>query len=82
MEFLSFEDETGLVECTLFPKVYEQHCHLLAACGPLLLEGYLEEDFAARTLTVERVGGASSGFSFSLQQNPPQRQRGKVSAFT
>jgi DNA polymerase-3 subunit alpha/error-prone DNA polymerase len=82
MEFLSFEDETGLMECTLFPKVYEQHCHLLAVCGPLLLEGYLEEDFAARTLTVERVGGASSGFSFSLQQNPPHRQRGKASAFT
>jgi DNA polymerase-3 subunit alpha/error-prone DNA polymerase len=55
MEFLSFEDETGLTECTLFPKVYEQYCHLLAAHGPLLLKGYLDEDFGARTFTVEHV---------------------------
>jgi len=64
MEFLSFEDETGLVECTLFPRVYEQSCHLLYRKGPLLLEGYLDEDFGARTLTVERVAGAQSGFRF------------------
>ncbi len=55
MEFLSFEDETGLVECTFFPRVYEQFCHLLYDKGPLLLEGYLEEEFGARTLTVERA---------------------------
>ncbi|WP_319585787.1 DNA polymerase III subunit alpha [uncultured Desulfobulbus sp.] len=66
MEFLSFEDETGLVECTLFPRVYEQSCHLLYSKGPLLLEGYLDEDFGARTLTVERVAGAQSSFRFSL----------------
>jgi DNA polymerase-3 subunit alpha/error-prone DNA polymerase len=55
MEFLSFEDETGLLECTLFPKVYEQSCHLLAIRGPLLLEGSMDEDFGARTFTVEHV---------------------------
>jgi DNA polymerase III alpha subunit len=68
MEFLSFEDETGLVECTLFPKVYEQYCHLLSARGPLLLEGYLDEDFGARTLTVEHAAGPQSDFS------PPHRE--------
>lgn len=55
MEFLTFEDETGLVEATLFPQVYERTCHLLYVKGPLLLEGYLEEDFGARTLTVEHA---------------------------
>jgi len=64
MQFLSFEDETSLVECTLFPKVYEQHCHLLFRKGPLLLEGYLDEDFGARTLTVERIADSRSGFCF------------------
>ncbi|MDD2468859.1 MAG: hypothetical protein PHI97_33225 [Desulfobulbus sp.] len=49
------QDETGLTECTLFPKVYEQYCHLLATHGPLLLKGYLDEDFGARTFTVEHV---------------------------
>jgi len=58
MEFLTFEDETGLVECTFFPKVYERYCHLLYRKGPMLLEGYLEEEFGARTLTVERAVGA------------------------
>ena len=65
MEFLTFEDETGLVECTLFPRVYEQHCHLLATRGPLLLEGYLDEEFAVRTLTVERIAGPRQGFSLN-----------------
>ena len=67
MEFLSFEDETGLVECTFFPKVYERYCHLLYGKGPLLLEGYMEEEFGARTLTVERAAGAQSAFSFKLE---------------
>ncbi|MDX9833887.1 MAG: DNA polymerase III subunit alpha [Desulfobulbus sp.] len=65
MEFHTFEDETGLVECTLFPETYSRYCHLLDNRGPLLLEGYLEEEFGARTLTVERVAGARQSFTFS-----------------
>ena len=64
MQFLSFEDETSLVKCTLFPSVYEQYCHLLFRKGPLLLEGYLDEDFGARSLTVEKVADSRSGFLF------------------
>ncbi|QQG64624.1 DNA polymerase III subunit alpha [Desulfobulbus oligotrophicus] len=55
MEFLSFEDETNLVECTLFAREYERYCHLLDRRGPLLLDGYLEEDFGARTLTIQQI---------------------------
>ncbi len=55
MEFLTFEDETGQVECTLFPKIYRRHCHLLHRRGPLLLKGIVEDDFGALTLTVERA---------------------------
>ena len=77
MEFLSFEDETGLVECTFFPKVYEQYCHLLYRKGPLLLEGCMEMEFGARTLTVERAAGAKEAFSFSRDRRqaslPPER---------
>jgi DNA polymerase-3 subunit alpha/error-prone DNA polymerase len=75
MEFLTFEDETGLVECTLFPKVYEQCCHLLYAKGPLLVEGYLEEEFGARTLTVERAVGAQSNFSFARPRTVVRQSR-------
>jgi DNA polymerase III alpha subunit len=27
MEFLTFEDETGIVETTFFPAVYRRFCH-------------------------------------------------------
>ncbi len=65
MEFFTFEDETGLVECTFFPGAYSRSCHLLDGRGPLLLEGRVEEDFGARTLTVERAAGARQGFAFT-----------------
>ncbi|MBM9613536.1 DNA polymerase III subunit alpha [Desulfobulbus rhabdoformis] len=55
MEFLSFEDETGLVECTLFSKAYARYCHLISTCGPFLLSGYLDEDFGVRTFTIEHL---------------------------
>ena len=64
MEFFTFEDETGLVECTFFPGAYSRSCHLLDGRGPLLLEGRVEEEFGARTLTVERAAGARQGFAF------------------
>jgi DNA-directed DNA polymerase III PolC len=72
MEFLSFEDETGLVECTFFPKVYERYCHLLYGKGPLLLEGCMEEEFGTRTLTVERAAGAQNAFSFKPEPGTAQ----------
>ena len=55
MEFLSFEDETGLVECTLFSKEYARYCHLLGSGGPFLLAGYLDEDFGVRTFSIEQL---------------------------
>jgi len=55
MEFITFEDETGQVECTFFPLKYKRFVHLLHHENPLLLEGIIEEDYNAITLTVERV---------------------------
>ncbi len=55
MEFITFEDETGQVECTFFPKTYKRYCHLLHQTEPLLLEGIVEKDFGATTLTVENA---------------------------
>lgn len=52
MEFLTFEDETGLVETTFFPRVYQRCCHLLEADRPFLLTGKIDEEFGALTLTV------------------------------
>jgi error-prone DNA polymerase len=55
MEFLTFEDETGLVETTFFPGTYRRFCHLLDRERPYLLSGKVEEDWGAVTLTVDRV---------------------------
>ncbi|MFY9940827.1 MAG: OB-fold nucleic acid binding domain-containing protein, partial [Desulfobacterales bacterium] len=55
MEFVTFEDETGLVEATFFPAAYRRFCTLLDRSRPLLLEGRVEADFGAHTLTVRQV---------------------------
>jgi error-prone DNA polymerase len=53
MEFITFEDETGVVETTFFPEPYRRLCDRLAWNHPFLLEGKVEEDFGALTLTVD-----------------------------
>jgi DNA polymerase-3 subunit alpha/error-prone DNA polymerase len=55
MEFITFEDETGLVETTFFPKVYHQFCDQLVWNRPYLLTGTVDEDYGAITLTVDRA---------------------------
>ena len=55
MEFLTFEDETGTLEATFFPAVYDRFCHVLDHGRPYLLWGRVERDWEAVTLTVERV---------------------------
>jgi len=55
MEFLTFEDETGLVETILFPEVYRRFCGILDRSRPYILHGKVEEDFGAVTMTVNRV---------------------------
>ncbi|MDA8139193.1 MAG: DNA polymerase III subunit alpha [Desulfobacteraceae bacterium] len=56
MEFLTFEDETGIIETTFFPQAYDRFCHLLDRGRPYLLNGLVEENWGAATLTVERAG--------------------------
>lgn len=55
MEFLTFEDETGLVEATFFPDAYHRFRHLLDTRRPYLISGKVESDYGAVSLTAERV---------------------------
>jgi len=55
MQFLTFEDETGLVEATFFPEAYRRFHMTLDWERPYLLGGQVEENFGAVTLTVESV---------------------------
>ena len=53
MKFLTFEDETGIIETVFFPRVYERFCHCLDYGKPYFLFGKIESDWGAITLTVE-----------------------------
>jgi error-prone DNA polymerase len=55
MEFVSFEDTTALYDATVFPDAYRRCYHLLSSDRPYLLEGLIEEDFGAVTLTVHQI---------------------------
>jgi DNA polymerase-3 subunit alpha/error-prone DNA polymerase len=55
MEFLTFEDDSGIVETTFFPDAYERFCHLIDHGRPYLLRGRVEENWGALTLTVSHV---------------------------
>lgn len=55
MEFLSFEDETAVFETTFFPEAYRRWSPLIDRGRPYLLEGKVEQDWGATTLTVDRL---------------------------
>jgi DNA polymerase-3 subunit alpha/error-prone DNA polymerase len=55
MEFITFEDETGLMECTFFPETYRRFCHMLDHQRAYFIEGKVEEDYGAFTITVDAV---------------------------
>ena len=55
MEFLTFEDETALVETVFFPKVYRRYATRLSTGRAYILWGIVEEEFGAATLTVDKV---------------------------
>ncbi len=55
MEFLTFEDETGLVETTFFPRVYRRYAAILSTGCAYILQGTVEEEYGATTLTVACV---------------------------
>ncbi len=55
MEFLTFEDETGIVETTFFPQTYDRFCHLIDRGRPYVLGGKVEQNWGATTLTVSHV---------------------------
>jgi len=55
MLFLTLDDGTGLVECTLFPDAYRRAMGSLSGLGPFVAEGRIESTHGAVTLNAERV---------------------------
>jgi len=52
MEFVTFDDGTGLIETVIFPDVYRKVVALLFGSGPYVMRGRVEESYGAVTLTV------------------------------
>ncbi|MCK4299293.1 MAG: hypothetical protein KAX80_07165, partial [Planctomycetes bacterium] len=50
MEFITLEDETGMMEVTLFPVTYQKYGHLVTSRGPFLVEGKVEDQWGLRPL--------------------------------
>jgi DNA polymerase III alpha subunit len=55
MQFLTVEDEHGLLESTLFPRVYQAFAGRIRSLGPYIVEGKVEEDHRAVNLIVARI---------------------------
>jgi DNA polymerase III alpha subunit len=55
MRFLTLEDETGMVEVTVFPGAYRRWGHVLRDPGPYLVEGKVESDHGAVSITADRL---------------------------
>ncbi|MCB2190104.1 MAG: DNA polymerase III subunit alpha [Deltaproteobacteria bacterium] len=73
MQFLSFEDETGLVETTFFPAAYRRFAMMLDWSRPYLLEGRVEENFGAVTVNVERVLGQPQSSNWAPSSSKPAK---------
>ncbi len=52
MEFLTFEDETGIVETVFFPRVYKRYARILSSGSAYMVTGCVEEEYGAITVTV------------------------------
>jgi error-prone DNA polymerase len=55
MEFATFDDGPGLIECVLFPDVYRERGHVLFDQGPFIFRGKVEMEFGAVTLTITHL---------------------------
>jgi len=55
MEFLTLEDEEGIFEVTLFPREYQRYGHLIRSVGPYVVEGKVESQYGAVTITAKKV---------------------------
>jgi len=55
MKFITFEDETGILETTFFPKTYHRFCHILDDGHPYLISGKVTKEWGAVTLIVDSV---------------------------
>ncbi len=55
MKFISIMDETGIIECVLFPETYQKFGKQTRDCGIIRVYGVVENDFDKITITAKKV---------------------------
>ena len=55
MMFITMEDEKGMFEVTLFPAVYRKYSYLLKSYGPYIVDGKVENQYGAITITARKI---------------------------
>ena len=70
MEFATFDDGPGLIECVLFPDVYRERGHVLFDQGPFVFRGKVEMEFGAVTLTITHLDRLERMLSKLRQSRP------------
>jgi len=70
MEFVTFEDETDIFECVMFPKVFQQYGDLMNWEKLFILRGKVEEAFGVYTVTIEKL----SSLTGMVRKLQPVRQ--------
>ena len=55
MQFITLDDASGMLECTLFPQVYQRYRGVVRGSGPFLMEGRIEDQYGAPTLNVDAL---------------------------
>ncbi len=77
MQFVTFDDGEGLIECVLFPAVYRERAHVLFDQGPFIFRGVVEESFGSLTVTVSHLERLERMLARMVpgQQNGSESQR-------
>jgi DNA polymerase III alpha subunit len=55
MEFITFEDETDIYECVMFPQIFEQFADLLNWETLFVLRGEVKKSFGIYTVIIEKL---------------------------
>lgn len=71
VHFLMIEDERGLLQATIFGRVYARYGHLLHREGAFLLEGMVEQDIRRGfSFLVHRIGSLREALAGSAMPTP------------
>lgn len=68
MIFLTGEDQTGNLECVMFPRTYSKYGHLLKGPGPYRITGTVEEEYGVVTINVQRIQKLSADITHPVSE--------------